>query len=60
MNDFQAKVDAALGSVAATTWWWLPHFDTLVHVALALGGIALLWLRIAIAWKEWRQKRKAS
>lgn len=57
-HDISAKGDALIGTLAATTPWWLPHFDSTIHVLLALGGLALLGLRIGIAWKEWRNKKR--
>ena len=51
----QAKVDAAIAAGALSAFWWMPHFDGVVHVLLALGAVALVVLRIGIAWREWRK-----
>lgn len=50
-------LDSAIGAGALSSPWWLPVFNTWTNVALVLGGIILLGLRIAIAWREWRSKR---
>ncbi|HYF35730.1 MAG TPA: hypothetical protein VD994_10600 [Prosthecobacter sp.] len=58
MSDISVKMDYAIGSAAASSWWWLPHFDGIVHVLLGIGGVFLLFVRGAIALKDWRNKKR--
>jgi uncharacterized membrane protein YozB (DUF420 family) len=58
VSDVSVKVDYALGTAAASAPWWLPHFDHTVHVILGVGGVALVLLRVAIAWRDWRNKHR--
>lgn len=58
MSDISAKLDATIGTIAVSTPWWLPHFDSAIHVLLAVGGLVLLVLRIGIAWKDYRAKKR--
>ena len=53
----QAKIDATIAAATVSAPWWLAYFDHTTHVVLAIGGIALLALRIAVAWKEWKNKK---
>lgn len=58
MSDVSVKLDYAIGSAAAAAPWWLPHFDQTVHILLGAGGVALVALRILIAYREWRSKKR--
>jgi hypothetical protein len=57
VSDISVKLDYALGTAAASSPWWLPHFDHTVHVMLGVGGVALVVLRVAIAWREYKAKK---
>jgi hypothetical protein len=52
------KVDYAIGVAATTAPWWMPYFNDTVHVLLLVGGVLLVILRVGIAWKEWRAKKR--
>lgn len=56
IQEGQAKLDATIAAGAMTSPWWLWYFDHTAHIALAIGGVVLLALRIGIAWREWRRK----
>ena len=57
----QAKIDGVVGLGAVTSPWWLPYAEAILSNAASLimwaGGFILLALRIAIAYREWRQKK---
>jgi hypothetical protein len=50
-----AKVDVLVGTGAVSAWWWLPHFDNLMHVALGIFGLAIVILRLVKAYKDVRK-----
>jgi len=52
------KVDYAIGTAATTSPWWMPYFNDVSHVFIVSGGAALLVIRLAIAWREWRGKKR--
>ena len=48
-------IDAALGTSAVASPWWLQHLETTLGLIMLIGGVILLVLRIAIAWRNWRR-----
>jgi hypothetical protein len=52
----EGKLDLVVATGAIGAWWWLPHFDNILHVALGVGGLALLLLRIVKAYKDTKRK----
>ncbi len=59
-NVEQAKqtLDYALASGALAAPVWVQYIQTYVGLLMALGGLALVCLRLVIAWQELQQKRK--
>lgn len=53
-------LDAAIGTGAVTSPWWLDYFTMGGNVVLILGGIALLAVRLAIARREWLRGKAPS
>ncbi len=51
-------VDYTLGSVAVSAPWWLTVFEVATTIILALGGLVLLAIRLAISWREWKNHKK--
>lgn len=58
ITEAQGKIDATIAAGAVSSPWWLWYFDHATHIILVIGGIALLALRLAITWREWRGKRE--
>lgn len=54
MDADTAVLDAATATGAVSAFWWLPHFDGVAHVLFVLGGLILIGLRIAKAWRDYR------
>jgi len=52
------SLDGAIVAVSLASPWWLQALQQGVGLFMLLGGAALLTLRLAIAWREWRQGRK--
>ena len=50
----QHPVDAPIGLAAVTAPLWLNWFEGWMQALLLVGGVVLLMIRIAIAWREWR------
>lgn len=53
-------LDYTIGTGAVTSPWWVQHVQAasdLFALLAAIGGVALVAIRIAIAWREWRVKR---
>ena len=57
----QAKnvVDATLGGGAVASPWWLVYFNDAANALMIVGGIALLAIRLAISWREWRRGKNS-
>ena len=51
-------VDAAIALPAITIPAWWPFVNEAMHVILLLGGVALVWLRIALAIRDLRSRRQ--
>ena len=50
--------DPVLATAAVTSPWWLTYFEQASSVLMIAGGIALLVLRLAISWREWKNRKK--
>ena len=48
-------VDLSLGAGAVSMPWWVELTSGL-ELLIAVGGLALIGFRLAMAFKEWRQK----
>ena len=48
-------VDLSVGAGAITMPWWIQLTSGL-ELLIAVGGLALISFRLAMAFKEWRQK----
>jgi hypothetical protein len=57
-QDGTVKAEAVIATAAVTAKWWLPHFDTIIHVILGVGGVVLIASRVAIMWLEYRRNKK--
>ena len=49
-------IDTTLAAGAVSSPWWLVQFESAVGIAVALGGLTLVILRIVISWRELRRK----
>lgn len=60
MNEQYTKgiLDTIVGGGAVSSPWWMTYLQTGVTVFMLLGGAALLGIRLAIAWREWRNQKK--
>jgi hypothetical protein len=48
-------VDLSVGAGAITMPWWIQLTSGL-ELLIAVGGLALISFRLAMAFKEWKQK----
>ena len=48
-------VDLSVGAGAITIPWWV-QLTSGMELLIAVGGLALISFRLAMAFKEWRQK----
>ena len=48
-------VDLSVGAGAITIPWWIQLTSGL-ELLIAVGGLALISFRLAMAFKEWKQK----
>jgi len=55
---FDKVADATAASTALTSTWWLPLVTDGYQIMMAVGAAVFLALRIAIAWREWREGQK--
>lgn len=49
--------DTATAAGAATVPLWAAYLDASMSIAAGLGAVVLVWLRVAIIWREWRKGR---
>jgi hypothetical protein len=56
-QDSTVKLEAGIATAAVTSSWWLPHFDTVIHVLLGVGGVALIGSRVAIMWLQYKNNK---
>jgi len=50
-------IDGTLGGGGLSAPWWVQQVDVYVGVLLAIGGVVLLGLRIAISWRELKGRK---
>ena len=55
MIDQKIILDSAIGITAISGPVWISYITTYGGLVMLLGGIVLLVLRIALAWKEWKK-----
>ena len=48
-------VDLSVGAGAITMPWWIQLTSGL-ELLIAVGGVVLISFRLAMAYKEWRQR----
>ena len=51
----KTAIDLSGGAGAVTMPWWVQLTSGL-ELLIAVGGLALISFRLAMAYKEWRQK----
>jgi hypothetical protein len=51
-------LDGALGVSAVSSIIWLQYIQTAIGMFMLIGGAVLLALRLAIAWREWREGKR--
>ena len=51
----KTAIDLSVGAGAGTMPWWVQLTSGL-ELLIAVGGLALISFRLAMAYKEWRQK----
>ena len=49
-------VDLSVGAGAVTMPWWWVKLTSGLELVIAVGGVCLVSIRLAIAIREWRQK----
>lgn len=52
--------DAATVTGAATAPLWLSYLNTGMTTVAGVGALVLVWLRVAIVWREWRAGHQRS
>ena len=51
-------IDYGLATAGATMPWWLQAFEQGAQALILVGSLVLMALRIAIAWREYRDRTK--
>ena len=51
----KTAIDLSVGAGAVTMPWWV-QLPSGLELLIAVGGLALISFRLAMAYKEWRQK----
>lgn len=57
-QDTAVKVDVGIAGAALSSSWWLPHFDTAIHILLGVTGVAIVLSRLAIMWLQYRNSKR--
>jgi len=55
----KALADTVTVAAAVSSPWWISLFGDAYTVLLAVGTLVALYLRVAVAWREWREVRKS-
>ena len=50
--------DPVIAAVAITSPWWVAYFEGAYNILMMSGVLALLALRLAISWVEWKNRKK--
>ena len=58
MQDMRTPLDATVASIAVSSPLWYQYIETALGIFMLVGGATLLTLRLAIAWREWKQGKK--
>ena len=53
----KTAIDLSVGAGAVTMPWWV-HLTTGLELFIAIGGVALVGFRLAVAIREWRILKK--
>lgn len=56
MDDTKVIVDGAIATGAITLPWWAVHLNAWVGLVITLCGLVLVIFRIALAYREWKNK----
>ena len=48
-------IDLSVGAGAITMPWWV-QLTSGMELVIAVGGVVLISIRLAMAFKEWKQK----
>ena len=56
MNDTKVVVDGAIATGAITLPWWAVHLNEWVGLGITVCGLVLVIFRIALAYREWKNK----
>jgi len=51
-------LDFSLGATALSSPYWLQLLNTGLGLAMLLGGLLLLSLRLIISWREYKKGKK--
>jgi hypothetical protein len=54
----KTSLDSALAAGAISTPLWMQYMQTYGGFFMLVGGLALLGIRLLIAWNEWQAQRK--
>lgn len=55
VDQVKSAIDGSIGVGTVTSPFWLPLVERGLGVLLALGGLWLLYYRIRIARRDWRE-----
>lgn len=50
--------DVSLAGTAVSTPFWIPGVESGLGIAMLVGGVVLLTLRIIISWREYKRGPK--
>lgn len=51
-------LDIGLGASALSSPYWLQLLNTGLGLAMLIGGLALLSLRLVISWREYKRGKR--
>lgn len=54
----KVALDTGIGGIGATSPLWLQNIQTGAGLVAAVGGAILVIIRLAIAWRDWRNGGK--
>ncbi len=57
-DTLKQTVDYTLGATAVSAPWWLTTFEIITTILLALGGLAIIVIRLVISWRALKNHKK--
>jgi outer membrane lipoprotein SlyB len=59
-QQIKTALDTSIGTIGATSPVWIQYLQQGAGIIAAVGGAALVIIRLLIAWRDWRNGKKGN